>query len=64
MLVKTLREHANRYGQKRCKKVGDSYEHPDPTTLIGTGFVVDAAAGEEQEAAPAKPAKGAKQPNA
>lgn len=58
MLVKTVREHANRFGivkedgSHRAKKVGDKYNHPDPRTLIDTGYVVDAA----QPAADAKKA--------
>lgn len=50
MLVKTVHEHANRYGKDRLKKVGDEYKHPDPQTLITTGFVVDAAKAAEAEA--------------
>ncbi|MFN3819945.1 hypothetical protein [Blastomonas sp.] len=52
MLVKTVREHANRHGtvkeddSHRVKKPGDTYNHPDPRTLIEAGFVVDAAAAE------------------
>lgn len=49
MLVKTVREHANRFGRAktdgshRQKKVGDEYNHPEPRTLIESGYVVDAA---------------------
>lgn len=56
MLVKTVREHANRYGtpkedgSHRAKKVDDTYEHPDPRTLIETGYVVDAARAKAAEA--------------
>ncbi|WP_446325501.1 hypothetical protein [Blastomonas sp. CACIA14H2] len=64
MLVKTIREHANRFGDGRQKKVGDEYNHPDPQTLITTGFVIDVAKAKAQEAAQAKAAKGAKQPDA
>lgn len=79
MLVKTIREHANAYGQAKAdgshrpKKVGDVYEHPDPKILIASGFVVDAAkaqpeedaaAAQEAETAPSKIAKSAKKPDA
>ncbi|MDK2758646.1 MAG: hypothetical protein KYX66_18125 [Blastomonas fulva] len=64
MLVKTVREHANRFGivkedgSHRAKKLGDTYDHPDPRTLIETGFVVDAAkaAAEAKKAPKDKPA--------
>ncbi|MFZ5667182.1 MAG: hypothetical protein ACOY7L_18355 [Pseudomonadota bacterium] len=61
MLVKTIREHANRFGDGRQKKVGDEYNHPDPQTLITTGFVVDSAKA-KAEAAAAK--KGGAKPDA
>lgn len=61
MLVKTILEHGNRYGKERLKKAGDEYDHPDPQTLIRTGFVVDAVAA-KAEAASAK--KGANKPDA
>lgn len=58
MLVKTVREHANRHGvvkedgSHRAKKVGDTYDHPEPRTLIESGFVVDAAVTAEPKRAP------------
>lgn len=64
MKVRTVREHANRYGEAkpdnshRAKKVDDLYEHPEPRTLIESGFVVDAAAAEPAEAQSKKAAKG------
>lgn len=60
MLVKTIREHANRFGDVkedgtgRLKTAGTEYEHPDPQTLIRTGFVVDAAKAKAATAAAAK----------
>lgn len=44
MRVKTMIEHANDHGDKRQKLPGDVYQHPEPSVLIGSGFVeVDAA---------------------
>ncbi|KPF76730.1 hypothetical protein IP68_02200 [Blastomonas sp. AAP25] len=64
MLVKTVREHANRHGvvkedgSHRVKTVGATYEHPEPRTLIESGFVVDAAAAaaDAKQASKGKPA--------
>lgn len=63
MLVKTVREHANRHGDvkedgsHRAKKVDSTYEHPEPRTLIESGYVVDAAAkAEPRKALKDKPA--------
>lgn len=78
MLVETIREHSNDYGEAKAdgshrpKKVGDVYEHPDPKILIASGFVVDAtdaqaeedAAAQEAETAPSKIAKSPKKPDA
>lgn len=62
MLVKTVREHANRFGQTRAKALGDTYDHPEPRILIETGYVVDAAsevaADAAAEVAPKKAPKG------
>lgn len=63
MLVKTVREHANRFGivkedgSHRAKKPGDTYNHPDPRTLIESGYVVDAAAAKAAEPDTKKTAK-------
>lgn len=68
MLVKTIREHANRFGDVkedgtgRLKTPGTEYNHPDPQTLIRTGFVVDAAKAKAEPAAAAK--KGGTKPDA
>lgn len=68
MLVKTIREHANRFGDVkedgtgRLKTPDTEYEHPDPQTLIRTGFVVDAA--KAKAAASAKTKKGGTKPDA
>lgn len=62
MLVKTIREHANRFGKERLKKVGVEYNHPDPQTLITTGFVVDVAKAKAE--APAAAKKGGTKPDA
>ena len=65
MLVKTVREHANRFGivkeggSHRVKKLGDTYNHPDPRTLIETGYVVDAAKAKADEATAKKASKDA-----
>lgn len=39
MKVKTLMDHANDHGAKRPKVYGDIYEHPQPGTLLATGYV-------------------------
>lgn len=57
MLVKTIREHANRFGKERLKKAGEEYDHPDPQTLIRTGFVVDAVEAKAEAAEAAAAAK-------
>lgn len=65
MLVKTVREHANHFGivkedgSHRAKKPGDEYNHPDPRTLIETGYVVDAAKAKAAEAKAKKASKDA-----
>lgn len=39
MLVRTLRPHFNGLGASYAKAVGDEYDHPSPSGLIGQGFV-------------------------
>jgi hypothetical protein len=58
MNVITLVLHANNYGVRRRKDVGDIYYHPSPATLIGMGFVAPynppaPSGGEPEEEEPA-----------